>query len=68
MSPTQELMACILTRQTRKNRQSNARKNRTRKKSAVEEDHEKTGWKMTQENSVKKSHSPEKNKKNEPFE
>ncbi len=35
VSPTQELMACILTRQ------SSVRKNRTRKKSAVEDDHKK---------------------------
>ncbi len=34
VSPTRELMACILTRQ------SSVRKNRTRKKSAVEDDHE----------------------------
>ena len=47
VSPTQELMACILRRQ------SSARKNGTRKKSAVEEDPQK---------------SPQKNKKIKPFE
>ena len=47
VSPTQELMECILRRQ------SSTRKYRTRKKTAVDEDPRK---------------SPEKNKKNEPFE